>query len=137
MNKIINNLVNHLSEKPKTLFLLDSLGAFFTAFILFIVVRNLNHYFGMPETVLTYLSVIASIFCFYSAVCFLFLKENWIVSIRIISIANLLYCSLTTGLVIKYLPSLTKLGTGYFLLEIMIIAFLGLIEIKVARAVKI
>ncbi|WP_228446765.1 hypothetical protein [Chryseobacterium sp. 3008163] len=113
---------------------MDSLGAFFTAFFLFVVMRNLTHYFGMPETVLTYLSVVASIFCIYSAVCFFFLKEYWTIFIRIIAVANFLYCVVTLGLLIKYYSFLTILGTTYFLTEIINIALLGFVELKVARS---
>ena len=134
MNSIINNLINHLSEKPKTLFLIDSLGAFLTAFFLFVVMRSLNVYFGMPKIVLTYLSAIAGLFCIYSISCFLFLKERWTLFIRIIAVANFLYCVVTLGLLIKYYSLLTILGTTYFLTEIIIIASLGFVELKVARS---
>lgn len=134
MNSIINNLINHLSEKPKTLFLIDSVGAFLTAFFLFAVMRSLNVYFGMPKIVLIYLSAIAGLFCIYSFSCFLFLKERWTLFINIIAVANFLYCVVTLGLLIKYYSFLTILGTTYFLTEIIIIALLGFVELKVARS---
>jgi hypothetical protein len=134
MNSIINNLINHLSEKPKILFLIDSVGAFLTAFFLFVVMRSLNVYFGMPKIVLTYLSAIAGFFCIYSFSCFLFLKERWTLFIKIIAVANFLYCFVTLGLLIKYYSFLTILGTTYFLTEIIVIALLGFVELKVARS---
>ncbi|UFH31879.1 hypothetical protein LNP04_18220 [Chryseobacterium sp. C-71] len=134
MNSIINNLINYLSVKPKIFFLMDSLGAFFTAFFLFAVMRSLNVYFGMPEIVLTYLSAIAGLFCIYSFSCFLFLKERWALFIRIIAVANFLYCVATLGLLIKYYSFLTILGTTYFLTEIIVITLLGFVELKVARS---
>lgn len=136
MNKSIKKLIDQLSKKPKTLFLSDSLGAFFTAFFLFVVMRNLNQYFGMPTTIITYLAITASLFCIYSATCFLFLKECWALCIKSIGIANLLYCGLTIGLLIKYYSSLTVLGTTYFLLELLIIYGLSYIELKVAREIN-
>lgn len=136
MNKIINNLINHLSEKPKTLFLTDSLGAILTAFFLFVIMRLFNEYFGMPKTVLTYLSVIAIWFCIYSSACFLFLKGRWTPFIRLIGIANLVYCVLTVGLLIKHYPLLTIIGTTYFLIEIVIICGLSYVELNVATKIK-
>jgi hypothetical protein len=117
------------------LFLIDSIGALTTAFLLF-VLRNFNEYFGMPESILTYLSVIAVFFCIYSTTCFFVIKANWILFIKIISIANLLYCVLTIGLVIFYNPQLTTIGTAYFLGEIAIIIGLVYIELKVATEIK-
>ena len=136
MNTIINKLINHLIEKPKTLFLIDSLGAIVTGFILFVIMRQLNEYIGLPKMVLTYLSFIAICFCIYSTACFLFLKERWTPFIRLIGIANLLYCALTIGLLIKYYSLLRIIGTIYFLIEIVIICGLSYIELNVATEIK-
>ena len=136
MNKIINKLINHLAEKQKKLFLIDSSGAILTVFFLFVIMRQFDDYFGMPKTVLTYLSVIAFCFCIYSTACFLFLKRRWTPFIRLIGIANLLYCVLTIGLLIKYYPLLTIIGTTYFLIEIVIICGLSYIELNVATRNK-
>ena len=133
MNKIINKLINYLSEKRKTLFLIDSLGAFSTAFFLFVIMRQLNEYFGMPKIVLTYLSAIAACFCIYATICFIFIKGSGISLIKIIAFANLLYCMLTIGAVIKYYPLLTIIGRTYFLIEIMIICGLSYVELRVAK----
>ena len=103
-----------------------------TAFSLFVIVRQFNEYFGMPKNELTCLSMIAVSFCIYSAACFLFLKEGLTPFIRIIGVANLIYCALTIGLLIKYYPLLTNIGTIYFLIEILIICVLSYVELNVA-----
>lgn len=90
----------------------------------------------MPKTVLTYLSVIAIFFCIYSTACFLFLKGRWTPFIRLIGFANLLYCALTIVLLLKYYPSLTIIGTTYFLIEIIIICGLSYVELNVAKEIK-
>lgn len=133
---MINRVINHLEDKPKTVFIIDSLGALMTAFFLFVIIRSFNEYFGMPKTVLHYLSIIAVCFCLYSAVCFLFLKKRVAHFIRIIGILNLLYCLITTLLIIKYYPQLTMIGGLYFLFEILIISILAYIELKVAEGIK-
>lgn len=132
----MKKLIIHFSEKQKTLFLVDGIGAFITAFSLFVIVRQLNAYFGMPKNELTYLSAIAICFCIYSAVCFLFLKGNLTPFIRLIAIANLIYCALTILLIIKYYPLLTIIGIAYFLIEIIIICGLCYIELSVAKRNK-
>lgn len=135
MNRRINRLINHLAEKQKTLFLIDSLGAFLTAFFLFVIMRQFSGYFGMPETVLIYLSLTAILFCIYSTVCFLFLKRHRAPFIRLIGIANLLYCVFIAGLLIKYYTQLTIIGIIYFLIETIIICGLGYIELNVAAEI--
>lgn len=129
----MKKLINYFSEKQKTLFFIDSIGAFLTAFSLMVIVRQFNEYFGIPQNELTYLSVIAVLFCIYSAACFLFFKGSFKPFLRIIGIANLIYCVLTIGLLIKYNSLLTILGTTYFLIEIVIICGISFIELNVAK----
>lgn len=129
---MIRNFIKYLTVKPKALFLIDSLGAMLTAFLLFVVVRYFNEYFGMPKTVLTYLSAIAACFFIYSMACFYFLKGNRTRFIIVIGIANLLYCILTILLLIVYYPTLTTVGIAYFLIEIAIVCGLVYIELNVA-----
>ena len=136
MIKTIRKTIKYLSLKPKTLFLIDSIGALLTTFFLFVVLRNLNEYFGMPKAILTYLSVVAACLCIYSTTCFFKLKDNWTPFIMGISIANLLYCILTISLIIFYDPLLTIIGTTYFLLEVAIICGLVYIELNVATTIK-
>jgi hypothetical protein len=125
--------IKRLTSNPKTLFLVDGLGALLTAFFLFTILRTFNEYFGMPQKIVTYLSFIAVIFSFYSISCFFLVKDNWHLFLRIISTANLLYCCLTMSLLIYYYQSLTILGITYFVAEISIICGLVLIELKMLR----
>nr|WP_255737165.1 hypothetical protein [Cognataquiflexum nitidum] len=117
------------------MFLVDSVGALLTTLSLFVVLRTFYELFGLPVSVLTYLSFISAAFCLYSAACFLFLKGNWVPFIWVIGIANSLYCVLTLGLVLVYFPQLTAFGVAYFLGEIMIVAVLVYIEFLVAMAI--
>jgi hypothetical protein len=131
MIKNVSKIIKQLSSEPKKLFLLDSVGAFTTAFLLFVVLTNFNEFFGMPERILIYLSVIAVCFFIYSTTCFFAIKANWTPFIKGISIANLLYCLLTISLVIFYHTQLTTIGIAYFLGEILIICGLVYIELNV------
>ena len=136
MFRITRKTIKHLAEKPKTLFLIDSLGALLTAFLLFIVLRNYNECFGMPEAILTTLSAIAAGFFIFSISCFLLLNKNWIPFIMCIVTVNILYCILTIILLIFYYPQLTILGITYFIGEIVIIAGLVYIELNVAKEIR-
>jgi len=106
-------ILDKISLYPKRLFLLDGLGAFLTAFFLGVVLVTFEDKFGMPQKVL-------------------YAKNNWRPYLKIIAVANLLYCCLTFGLVIFFYSKLTQLGLIYFLLEIFIIINLAIIELKVA-----
>lgn len=132
----VSKIIKQLSLNPQKLFLIDSIGALTTASLLFVVLRNFNEYFGMPEKILTCLSVIAVGFCIYSTTCFFTNKANWTPLIKGISIANLLYCVLTIVLVIFYAPQLTTTGVAYFLGEIVIILGLVYIELNVATQIN-
>jgi hypothetical protein len=131
----MNKTVNLFAAKPKILFLTDGLGALLTAFLLFVVLRNFNGYFGVSQKMLTWLSMIAAIFCFYSMICFVTLKGNWAPFIKAIGIANLMYC-ITTGLLLVYSPGLTVAGAIYFLAEIAIIGVLVYVEFQAANAIR-
>jgi hypothetical protein len=117
-------------RKPKVIFLVDALGAFATASVLFLVQWRFREYFGMPWEVLSLLSMIAFAFSVYSFSCFLFINRNWRIFLNAIMTANLLYCCLTTGLVIFYYSTLAILGLTYFLAEIAVIAGLVYIEFQ-------
>jgi len=134
--KIVRNIIHYLTEKPKTLFLIDSLGAMLTALFLFAVLRNFNNYFGMPKPILTYLSAIAACFSVFSAFCFLFLQKSWVLFIKVISFANLLYCILIMVLLIMYYSQLTIIGMVYFIIEIIIIGSLASIELNVSAEIR-
>lgn len=136
MNRILNKLISHLAENQKTLFLIDSLGAALTAFILFVMMRHFKQHFGMPKTVLIFLLASAVCFSIYSAVCSLFLKARRTLFISLIGFANLLYCVLTIGLVIKYRHLLTLIGIGYFLIETVIICTLSYLELNAVKEIK-
>jgi len=118
---------------PQRLFLIDGIGAFVTAVFLFAILKSFNDFVGMPQPSLILLLLIALVFCIYSISCFFILKRKWQAYLQALSIANLLYCAFTLGLVIFYLPRLTTLGLVYFLIEIAVIVALAIWELSVLK----
>jgi len=118
--------------KPKKLFLVDSLGGLVSALMLGLFLASFESIFGMPQKTLYFLSFIACIFAIYSFFCFLKLTEHWRLFMKIIALANLLYCCLTIGLIAYLYQKLTILGLIYFILEITIIITLAILELKTA-----
>lgn len=123
-----NSVITKLTSNPKNIFLLDSIGAFLTTFLLGFVLIQFQDAFGMPQKTLYLLSAIALLFATYSLCCYLFVSTKWRYYLNIIIIANALYCCLTTGLIIYYFHKLTALGLIYFKLEIVVIVFLVYLE---------
>jgi hypothetical protein len=117
---------------PKQLFLLDSAGGLFSAFLLGIVLAGNETTFGMPQNVVYVLACIACVYAFYSFLSYLKIKTDWIPYLKGIAMANLLYCCLTTGLVIYHRSALTIWGMSYFLLEVGIIISLAVMELITA-----
>lgn len=117
---------------PRRLFLLDGLGACVTAMLLAGILIPFQEFFGMPLSALKILLLVALVFAFYSLSCFFFLKKNWQIFLRIIAIANSLYCCLTAFFVIFYFERLTVLGLCYFLVEMVLILSLDFLEMKTA-----
>ena len=130
------SILDRLMLNSKKLFLIDSIGAFLTAFILFAILSRYEERFGMPRKVLYVLSVMACIYAIYSIYCYYFIEHPWRPFLKIIGIANLLYCMLTIRLVIAYHHSITILGFIYFLLEISVIGCLVIIELKASNFKK-
>lgn len=123
MEKIVN---------PRTLFLIDGMGAILSATILGIVLPQFEYLIGMPITVLHYLAIAACIMAIYSLTCYVFNPIHWRIYLTIIAVMNLTYCALSLGLVLFYYPQLTQLGLAYFIIEKFVVVPLALIEIKTA-----
>ena len=116
---------------PKQLFLIDSLGALVSAFMLGVVLVQFENT-GMPKNILYLLSFIPCVFAIYSFSCFLIMPKNWRFLLKVIAIANLLYCCLTLILMINLYQNLTVLGFIYFICEIIVVIILVIVELKIA-----
>ena len=119
--------------KPKILFLVDSLGALLSAFLLGVILYQYDSFFGMPQTELGYLAALACLFAVYSFLGYLKITVYWRSYLRIIAIINLSYCVLTLALVFYHWEILTSLGILYFVLEIIIVTILARVEWMVAN----
>jgi hypothetical protein len=124
------------SISVKKLLLVDGIGAILTCLLLSQLLARMEPLFGMPPDVLYILAGIAGIFAIYSLGGWLFLKNNGRTYLRIIAIANSLYCLTTLILVIYFFPVLTWLGIAYFLGEIALVLFLVRWELLVSQVLK-
>ncbi|MCU0354877.1 MAG: hypothetical protein MUD08_14245 [Cytophagales bacterium] len=121
-------LIEKLNANPKGVFLTDGAGALLTAFLLGVVLASFENTFGMPRNVLYFLSVLGCVYAAYSICCCLLVTDNWRFYLKIIAIANLLYCCLTAALVVFFYKHITIWGLTYFLSEIAVIIVLVRVE---------
>lgn len=126
--------MERIYKNPIEIFLIDCIGAFLTAILLGLVLLNFQEYFGMPSEILIPLASIAMVFCIYSLSCYLLLKRNWKPYLKIIALANLLYCAVTATLLLVFYSQLTILGVLYFIGEIVMVLALVYFEFKLLKS---
>lgn len=124
--------IKKLSSPPNKLFLMDGLGAVLSAFLLGVVLVQLEEYIGMPPSILYGLALVACCFAVYSISCYFKIGKNWQPFLKAIAFANLTYCFVTIGLVFYCYAQLSTLGLLYFLLEHLVVFSIIAIELKVA-----
>lgn len=120
-------------KKVRRLFLVDGLGAAVSAVLLGVVLVRLYNIFGIPASALYLLALVPCLFLVYDLYCYFIVKKDLGIYLKVIAIANVLYCFLSLGLAIYHRDELTVLGWGYILIEILVICVLSTIEWKVAE----
>lgn len=121
---------------PRTLFLIDSLGALFSAIAYGFVLTEFETIFGIPRAILITLSCLAFTYFIYSGICYLVNPKIWQSYLSILAIANLMHCCLTSYFVFSFFQEMEKLGLLYFIGEILIIIILAFIELRTAFSRK-
>lgn len=58
--------------------------------------------------------------------------QKWKLYLNFIAVANILYCCVTIVLVFYYFDNLTAIGITYFSIEVLVIVFLFIIELRLA-----
>lgn len=115
---------------PRLLYLIDGLGAVFSAFLLGIVLVRFEEYFGIPPKTLYFLACLPCFFAIYDFYCYAKIKQNHRLFFKIIGFTNLLYCCISLGLAFYHHTQITYLGWLYMLTEIFIVSTLAYVELK-------
>lgn len=118
--------------KPRTLFLIDGLGALLSAFMLGVVLVTFKSYIGLSNETLYILAFIPVVFSIYDFIVYAINAKNWRPYLKIIAIANLLYCVFSIIVLFTHMDSLKVLGWVYFIAELIIVAILVVYELGVA-----
>ncbi|MEM8508622.1 MAG: hypothetical protein AAF717_12370 [Bacteroidota bacterium] len=109
-----------ISINPKTLFLIDAVGALFSAFMLGVVLVQFESIFGIPQAALYLLSIIPCFFVLYDLACYSFIKNTYGPFLKLLALLNGSYCILSLGLAVVYSDKITIYGWCYLLIEIAI-----------------
>lgn len=121
------------SVDRRTILLVDGLGALLSAVLLGVVLPAFQSYIGMPVHILRGLAFLAVLLAFTSLGCYRFADPTNPRWLRLISSANLAYCAITLGLLVRYYESLTPLGLFYFVAESLIVMSLVVWERTVMK----
>jgi hypothetical protein len=124
-----------MSINPKKLFLIDGLGALFSAFMLGFVLVWLEEYFGIPIHILYILSVFPILFFIYDMLVFRLVEKRIRLFLKVISVLNILYCILSLILFFGHYQELRLLGWIYIISEILIVLIIAGIEWKTASKI--
>jgi hypothetical protein len=118
---------------PRNVFLLDGIGALVSSLLLVVLLAPFESFFGMPSDYVYQLAIPAFVFAVYSIACYVFNPNNWQPFMKLIALANFIYCCVTFYLILKLFYRLTQFGVLYFLLEIAVIFMVIALEINTIR----
>lgn len=120
-------------NNPRYIFLMDGLGAILSAVLLALVLPLYVDLLGMPIETLFILSILPVGYAIYSLLCYLMDPFQWKFYLRVIAIANFLYCLVTMVYLVLNLEQTTIFGELYFVLEMIVVASLATFELKISN----
>ena len=130
---LLKNQLYNFENNPKKLFLIDGIGALISVLLLGVVLVKLESVFGIPSSSLYILAVLPIFFSIYDL--YYYKKESKKLGppLKGIAIVNIMYCCLSLGFSFYHIDTVTLLGWGYIIVEIIIVISLALIELKIAN----
>lgn len=120
--------LNFLHAQPKNIFLIDGVGAAFSALFLLGILAQFPDYIGLSKNILLTLGVIACFLCTYSLACFFFSTGKRPVFLGVTIAANTLYAILTLALLLYFGQMISFLGKYYFISELIVLGILIKLE---------
>lgn len=118
----------------RRMFLIDGLGALFSALMTGAVLPQIQFLIGLPHPWFTWLALPAIALACYSMG--MFLSKNGDSRSRLLPVilGNCLYCLFTAVIIFYYRQELKLTGYFYFISEIMVIGLIVWLEIRTYRA---
>jgi len=122
---------------PKSLFLIDAMGALVSAFLLGVVLVHYQPLFGIPIHVLHVLAVFPCLFAIYDMGCLIASPKRIGRYLKGIALMNMGYVVLSLGFAFIHWDSLTPFGWMYILGEVLIVSSIAVVEFKVGTTSSI
>ena len=119
--------------RPATLFRIDVIGAAVSCLALGLLLPQLQPHIGMPAQALHVLAAIPIAFVVYDLACLATRRAERAAWLRPIALANLGYCAISAGFLVRHRDELAPLGWAYFVIEIAIVLALATVELRAAR----
>jgi hypothetical protein len=116
----MEKMIQTLKAKPKTIFLLDALGAFvslLSLLILFFLTDELN---AIPTQIKVGLSILICVFI-CCGITFYYLAKSTYSMLRIVMAYNILYIVISFFLLFTFFDALKWIGKSYLIIEILIL----------------
>ena len=124
-------MIDYLNElSPKRVFLIDGIGASVTSISYAAILAFFRPNFGFSLEMCLALFSMALIFACYSLVFAWINYGKWRSFLRIIAVANLLFCSVALGFMIWKFEKITILGKVYIVAESLLVTCIAMFELK-------
>ena len=120
----------------RKLFLLDGSGALLTALMLMLVLPKLDLLTGIDPDMITVMVLIAFLLTAMSLTFFFTYNQQSYKVLQVIGISNLLYSGIIVVVLLVHGSSMKPLGMTYFILEGLVVALLGLVDIRKHKKVS-
>ncbi len=127
------HLISHFKLNRHLIFIIDAIGATLSAFLMAVVLPKFEQAIGIPSETLYFLALIAAFLVLYDLYSYQ-IKNNGVL-LKGIATLNLIYCLISTGLMIHHFDSITVLGFTYILSEIIILLILAYLEFKSGKTI--
>lgn len=130
------SFLKNLNSKPRTLFIIDGLGALVSAFFIGFVLVKFQPFIGLSKSTLYFLAVFPIILIVYNVYFYFRNPIKVLFCLKIIAFLNLFYCFLSIAIILYNYNSITKLGLLYFGLEILMLILLIRLEFSVVHKIS-
>ncbi|TGM66091.1 hypothetical protein EHQ94_12475 [Leptospira meyeri] len=129
----MKNKILFLKNNPKYIFLIDGLGAILSGVLLSLVLPLFIDSLGMSKQSLFILAILPFVYAVYSLLCCFLNPFQWKFYLRVIAIANLLYCLITMVYLVLNIKQTTVICEIYFVLEMIVVVSLATFEWKLTK----
>jgi len=122
--------------RPKQMCLIDTIGAFVSAFMHGVVLPIFHDLIGMPKIAFYVLAVFPLIYFIYDLRTYLHKNPNWSSYFRNIIFFNLGFCVFSILAMFYFRHDLTNIGWIYLVLEILVVLFIVGLENKTLKTLR-